>query len=606
MNDDEYDATFYGGKGKSKGKSRSFGKGKGRKGNPIGRDGNVMKCSVCNSDTHFRAECPQNRDTGQGSSPGFASYTNSSPPGPLGDLIYMLNSREAAEPTAAAQGSGAASSNPAVASSHSAVFRPPAQWSVFDASSLPTPAFAANVDTAIAGAYRPAPHTTTDGLGQVVEQRNAIVEQAIRDNIPRATVQLDSVETYRPQENFGMLSDFQNLASRRDERRRQAARPLNRTPPTSVGWERFAQASENIVLNLPPLVSSTEDYVSMPPDFSSYSADMALHQRLQRQRILEQRTRNQQRMALQLARANNTNTTSSSSSISEESDHSVHCAICQDTIQVGERIAILTCHHTFHLTCVDAWSAGQIEESREPLCPQCRRPLEIRIIQELEGEAVAQGPEVHSIATPPSSGYASAASAFPWWPAESTTSALQTAYHTATQLSNGQLSFIVDPGAWTNLVGAKLARALTERAIANGHRPKQEKMNTLSIQGVGNGSQACNWKLVSPIAVPHSDGHAHLHSIEAPIVEGTGEDLPGLYGLKSMEQRRAILDTGNKKLYFPGPGDVQIVLPPGSIEVPLQKAPSGHLVMVVDNFENLKPPSTGGLPEVTMQLHTAM
>jgi hypothetical protein len=235
--------------------------------------------------------------------------------------------------------------------------------------------------------------------------------------------------------------------------------------------------------------------------------------------------------------------------------------------------------------------------------------LEIRVIQQLEGVSVAQDPEVHNIATPPSSGYesaTSAASVFPWWPADTTISALQTAYHTATQLPNGQISFIVDPGAWTNLVGAKLARALTQRAIANGHRPKQEKMNTLSIQGVGNGSQACNWKLVCPIAVPHSDGHAHLHSIEAPIVEGTGEDLLGLYGLKSMEQRRAILDTGNRKLYFPGPGDVQIILPPGSIEVPLQKAPSGHLVMVVDNFEQLKPPSKGGLPEVSMQLHTAM
>ena len=131
-------------------------------------------------------------------------------------------------------------------------------------------------------------------------------------------------------------------------------------------------------------------------------------------------------------------------------------------------------------------------------------------------------------------------------------------------------------------------------------------MNTLSIQGVGNGSQACNWKLVCPIAILHPDGQAHLHTFEAPIVEGTGEDLPGLYGLKSMEQKRAILDTGGRKLYFPGPGDVQIILPPGSIEVPLQKAPSGHLVMVVDNFEQVTAPSKGGLPEVSMTLHTAM
>ena len=170
-----------------------------------------------------------------------------------------------------------------------------------------------------------------------------------------------------------MLMDFQNLASLRDERRRQAARPLSRTPPTSVGWERFAQASEDIVLNLPPLNSSTEEHVSMPPDFDSYAAGTVPHQRLQRQRMLEQRTRNQQRMALQLARANNATTnvaSSSSSALSAETDNSIHCAICQDTVQVGERMAILTCHHTFHLTCVDAWSAGQLQEGRDPVCPQ--------------------------------------------------------------------------------------------------------------------------------------------------------------------------------------------------------------------------------------------
>lgn len=49
--------------GEGKGKSRSSGKGKGRKRNPIGADGQVMKYSICGSDTHFRAQCPQNWST---------------------------------------------------------------------------------------------------------------------------------------------------------------------------------------------------------------------------------------------------------------------------------------------------------------------------------------------------------------------------------------------------------------------------------------------------------------------------------------------------------------------------------------------------------------
>ena len=63
MTDDEIDEVFFGrkggGKGHGKGKGRrSTGKGKGRRRNPIGADGEVMRCGICNSDTNFRAECP--------------------------------------------------------------------------------------------------------------------------------------------------------------------------------------------------------------------------------------------------------------------------------------------------------------------------------------------------------------------------------------------------------------------------------------------------------------------------------------------------------------------------------------------------------------------
>jgi hypothetical protein len=85
-------------------------------------------------------------------------------------------------------------------------------------------------------------------------------------------------------------------------------------------------------------------------------------------------------------------------------------------------------------------------------------------------------------------------------------------------------------------------------------------------------------------------------------VEGNGEDLPGLLGLRSLETDRAILDMGNKKLYFPGPGEVKIELPPGSIEVPLEKAPSGHLVMPIDDYEKIVK-RTGGTPETSLQLN---
>ena len=188
---------------------------------------------------------------------------------------------------------------------------------------------------------------------------------------------------------------------------------------------------------------------------------------------------------------------------------------------------------------------------------------------------------------------------FPWWPAP------EAAYHAATQLANGRLSMIVDPGAWTNLIGADLARRLTQSALRHGIRPKQVKMDQpMTIQGVGNGTQACRYKMEIPIAVPHTDGGSHQHTLTVPIVEGTGSELPGLLGLRSLESARAILDMGTQRLIFPGQGPLTMELPPGTVEIPLQKAPSGHLVMVIDDYEKLIKQS-GGVEETGLQLHTA-
>ena len=55
------------------------------------------------------------------------------------------------------------------------------------------------------------------------------------------------------------------------------------------------------------------------------------------------------------------------------------------------------------------------------------------------------------------------------------------------------------------------------------------------------------------------------------------------------------------ELIFPGPGEVKYELPPGSVRIPLQKAPSGHLVMVIDDFEQVKQ-RRGGLPHASLQL----
>ena len=67
-------------KGRGKGhRAHTSGKGHGRHKNPKDRDGNIMKCRICESEEHLMARCPQNKGKGKGSSsstpPGFTAWT---------------------------------------------------------------------------------------------------------------------------------------------------------------------------------------------------------------------------------------------------------------------------------------------------------------------------------------------------------------------------------------------------------------------------------------------------------------------------------------------------------------------------------------------------
>jgi len=157
-------------------------------------------------------------------------------------------------------------------------------------------------------------------------------------------------------------------------------------------------------------------------------------------------------------------------------------------------------------------------------------------------------------------------------------------YHARTQLKGGRLSMIVDPGAWANLIGEDLADALIKRAKKNGLDPFITEISPpVLVSGVGDGSQKCTRRLNCPIGV-HSEGTGPMISnLNAPIVSGKGSDLPGLLGLQSLEASRAVLDVGGRKLHLLGPGELQMTLPPGTRSIPLTKAPSGHLVMIIDD-----------------------
>jgi len=177
----------------------------------------------------------------------------------------------------------------------------------------------------------------------------------------------------------------------------------------------------------------------------------------------------------------------------------------------------------------------------------------------------------------------------------------QLLYHANTQIA-GRLSMIVDPGAWISMFGKTIARALTRTAIAAGYKPEQNKLeNCIGIAGVGNGANKIQYNFDGPIAIPSEDGTSRLFNLSAGIVEEPGEELPGLLGMDVLRSRRAIMDIGNKRLIFPGEGEVEIRLPPGSFTTPLIEAPSGHMVMVIDAYKDFEQ-SRGGVYEKIQDL----
>ena len=443
---------------------------------------------------------------------------------------------------------------------------------------------------------------TMEALGRRLRTRHGIVEHVYNESMPRPTAQLtpnepaNSALVHVP--NFSMLQDFRRVRLDRQARRTEE----HPTPP----WENAS---------IPPGLANVgaapvQNINVASQEFHDFAAVMAQHQANNDEHVLATRRQRRLRAAQRQFQSFNNPaandedmpTESNQEQSARTDDHSLICAICQEVAVEGDMIATLECQHTFHLECVDAWTASTYQTgATHATCPQCRTNLVVVARTVFNGNARqfdistprSQTPNISetNFGTPQST-----ASAMPWWPSE-----VHGYYHTATQLPDGRLSFIVDPGAWTNLVGLKMARKMTQRALSAGHRPQQLPMERLNVQGVGSGSQQCNYKLQCPIGVPHNDGKSHIHKISTPIVEGSGADLPGLLGLRSLETDKAILDTGTRMLHFPGPGPVEIVLPPGSISVPLEKAPSGHLVMVVDDYERVVQKS-GGTPETSLQL----
>ena len=672
MTDEEQD-VFFGRKGKGgKGKGRrTSGKGKGRRRNPIGRDGEVMRCSICNSDTHFRRECPQG--DGQGN---IATYTTADVD-PLAGvptaLTFMTNGHEAgpsgttpapAAPAVAGSSTGSSWHEPRLTAAslealraHHAAIPPPPQpvwpapggmgaatppWWDPGAFAPPGPSQQIPVTTGLppaaglppdggpaewprgnptpytagfadvpqwtpqarqqaanppASSHQPATASTTP-WPRTVDLANTLWEQAV----PRPTAPLHDEQLTRPEAVLPELAGFRQIHERRQDQLRREAQD---DPPQASPVIR-QQAAGATPLGLPGI--STTVLNTIPGELQVAAGNMASLQAATASQTAQERDRRRHRAIRRLAAA-------MAAGYADDSDPEEGpatapgtagteaqrplCSICQEVVLPGMQMATPACAHSFHAQCLNEWVAHHVATGTTAPCPLCRGSMADPRIHTVERTPPPTPPgpvETHHLGTPDSQRtFQSVGSVLPWWPQqEDHPDTTQVYSHSATQLPN-KLSVIVDCGAWTNLIGESLARRVAERSARAGHQTKSSKMDQpLSIQGVGDGSQRCTWQCTCPVAVPHADGTTGAGTFTAPIVRGAGHNLPALLGLRSLEQQRAIIDTAGRTLILPGPGDVEISLPPGSVRVPLEKAPSGHLVMVIDDYENLTP-SRGGL-----------
>ena len=111
----------------------------------------------------------------------------------------------------------------------------------------------------------------------------------------------------------------------------------------------------------------------------------------------------------------------------------------------------------------------------------------------------------------------------------------------------------------------------------------------------------CDEKITLPIAVKYKDEPANRDTYTANIATGSGADLPAILGSDTMQAKDAviIMRKGKEMMFFPGPGGYTISWSPGTKLLPMEAAPSGHMVIPCDKFAEASSSSGDQLAFIT-------
>ena len=636
--DSEVEQLFLGmRKGKGKGK-RSSGKGKGRRRNPKGRDGNVMRCFRCGSDTHLSRECHLPRTDGPSARPSAptqptAFYThdlpNTSMPagGPLDGLIFMASEVPSTWSTEDSSAVPEGAEDPwADYLRHYGTFNASgAQFSENgpgrSASGLgadpPRPSAGPSATTRVPGTQRPSstqassvPNNPNQGGSShqfftPSPQANRLLYEPPPPSLP-AWVQLPE---------FGYVAQGAVVQPPQHVPMTSATLPSQVEGPSAEVLEQIHMLSQATTRrwageDMPCSAQVPQVQSTLEQEHRGAIDALAYAQHIVPARRAEVRSRNRRQLRLPTAvDANRYDALDTS------------CVLCQEVYLENDSVARLACRHVFHTAC---WADYMLHPQARMECPICRgsarviarftymasydnhdpaselqsRPPSVDTTPDVSPERQAgqhtphRRPANFDMSTPPSanrereeepSPYQNFES-FPWWPTE------QILHSTS---NHSFQSLLIDPGAYTNLAGLNWIRRMQQSAAEHGLEASQQRLERpMTIQGVGQGSQSCAWSAKVPIALPCiSEGQVGVarHIFEAPVVADSGAGLPALLGLKSLREKSAILvlssDDSELRMILPGAEGVNIELNAGAVVFPLITAPSGHLLLRCDQFE---------------------
>ena len=643
-------------KGKGKG-GRSSGKGFGRRLNPTGRDGEPLRCSTCGSSYHLRARCPRN-SSGQNAAPSsssappqrapptftveptnlhFAAYETDSSWTQVSPRSLISGSRRQM-PSYAPSEAGPPLQPTAEPSAPAVHHMSPDPWET-DADPWMRWLHDGSLQGASDGhaashqAFQEAPHSSwqVPGLGDVSSGQSfsEMIGNSIARNPPPAlnmSLTSPSVSQSSPEWFRTFTQGIAQVQERHGRGVSYGFRPSAERQPldvSSVPTAFMRQTSTRAATVHVPSAGNT----GTPQVVSVFGQIHAL------------RAQSSGSNTSGSARPGSTPTpvqaTPQASPPPQFTGHVASCTVCLENYEPGDHICRLSCGHVFHCMCLGelAQQMGVISDQEGELaieCPNCRR--EARTVRAWRfprlpaeqahtpeqmpatsaGTAASPTPVAATTASPNEVGPAdrtpepantspeefhtpaSAAGSFPWWPVPSHQDPEDrpdtSAYHTNVRLADGRVGLLIDPGSYGNLVGEDW---LTEAVHQMQQQPQMLKRKApLQVGGVGRGAQVCQVDCQLPIAMARSDGSIASGSFTSPVVTKSG--CPALLGLRSLQENRALLDTAKKQLHFLGPGEMTLVLPPGSETFNLEAAQSGHLLLPCSEFHKATSSAAAG------------